>query len=89
MTGWAARGGGRRLRFFRLEVQRQKVYELAREIWDVYLKKARDKPREAVLEIQKCANMLSKLTKDLVELEAGKTLASDSVERTVDEVSFS
>ncbi|KHN87505.1 E3 ubiquitin-protein ligase HECTD1 [Toxocara canis] len=33
VTGWAARGGGRRLRF-RAEAQKAKLQELAKELWD-------------------------------------------------------
>ncbi|KAI3415824.1 Mib_herc2 protein [Globodera pallida] len=88
VTGWAARGGGRRLRYFRLEVQKQKVYELAREIWETYLKKARDQPREMVLEVQQCSNLLVKLTREIVSSEtegSSKTNAED-LKRKIDEV---
>nr|CAD2122828.1 unnamed protein product [Meloidogyne enterolobii] len=69
VTGWAARGGGRRLRYFRVEVQKQKVGELAKEIWENYLKEVCDRPREAVQEILKCCESLDKLANEIVEME--------------------
>ncbi|KAL3124758.1 hypothetical protein niasHT_001595 [Heterodera trifolii] len=84
VTGWAARGGGRRLRYFKLEVQKQKVYELAQEIWDAYLKKARDEPRELVLEVQKLSNLLYKLTKSIAKTEEKDSCANSTEElRTI------
>uniref|UniRef100_A0A915PQB4 E3 ubiquitin-protein ligase n=1 Tax=Setaria digitata TaxID=48799 RepID=A0A915PQB4_9BILA len=55
VTGWAARGGGRRLRF-RAETQKAKLREMAKEIWDNYLKEAQSKPRDALLELQKASS---------------------------------
>ena len=69
VTGWAARGGGPRLRHFRVEVQKQKVNELAKEIWELYLKEACDRPREVVLEIQKCSERLGTLASEIVNSE--------------------
>jgi hypothetical protein len=69
VTGWAARAGGRRLRYFRVEVQKQKVGELAKEIWECYLKEACNRPREAILEIQKCSEELGKVSAEIIALE--------------------
>lgn len=55
VTGWAARGGGRRLRF-RAETQKAKLQEMAKEIWDNYLKEAHSKPRDALVELQKASS---------------------------------
>ncbi|KAL3982231.1 HECT-domain (ubiquitin-transferase) family protein [Acanthocheilonema viteae] len=57
VTGWAARGGGRRLRF-RAETQKAKLQEMAKEIWDNYLKEAQAKPRDALVELQKASSTI-------------------------------
>ncbi|VDK47623.1 unnamed protein product [Anisakis simplex] len=57
VTGWAARGGGRRLRF-RAEAQKAKLQELAKELWDNYLKEARMRPRDALVQLQKASSSL-------------------------------
>ncbi|KAI6206878.1 HECT-type E3 ubiquitin transferase [Aphelenchoides besseyi] len=66
VTGWSARGGDRRLKF-RAEAQRQKIQELAKELWESHLKDARNKPRDVFVELrhvseelQKCVNECSK-----------------------------
>ncbi|KAI6211923.1 HECT-type E3 ubiquitin transferase [Aphelenchoides besseyi] len=66
VTGWSARGGDRRLKF-RAEAQRQKIQELAKELWESHLKDARNKPRDVFVELrhvseelQKCVNDCSK-----------------------------
>lgn len=43
---------------------------MAKEIWEIYLKEACDQPREAVLEIQKCAERLGRLSKEISEMKA-------------------
>lgn len=55
VTGWAARGGGRRLRF-RAETQKAKLQEMAKEILDNYLNEAQSKPRDALVELQKASS---------------------------------
>ncbi|CAG9534153.1 unnamed protein product [Cercopithifilaria johnstoni] len=60
VTGWAARGGGRRLRF-RAETQKAKLQEMAKEIWDNYLKEAQSKPREALVELQKASSTIKEI----------------------------
>ncbi|MFH4979391.1 hypothetical protein AB6A40_006100 [Gnathostoma spinigerum] len=57
VTGWAARGGGRRLRF-RAEAQKAKLQELAKELWEKYLREARAKPRDALVELRKAVDSL-------------------------------
>uniref|UniRef100_A0A0M3I707 E3 ubiquitin-protein ligase n=1 Tax=Ascaris lumbricoides TaxID=6252 RepID=A0A0M3I707_ASCLU len=57
VTGWAARGGGRRLRF-RAEAQKAKLQELAKELWENYMKEARSRPRDALVELQKASSSL-------------------------------
>lgn len=57
VTGWAARGGGRRLRF-RAETQRVKVRQLASEIWENYMKEAKAKPRDDLVALQNAASQI-------------------------------
>uniref|UniRef100_A0A914ZV22 E3 ubiquitin-protein ligase n=10 Tax=Parascaris univalens TaxID=6257 RepID=A0A914ZV22_PARUN len=57
VTGWAARGGGRRLRF-RAEAQKAKLQELAKELWENYMKEARSRPRDALVELQRASSSL-------------------------------
>lgn len=64
MTGWVARGGDRRLRF-RAEAQKQKVQELAKELYDVYLKETQNKPREVFVELQSAAVELLRRVREL------------------------
>jgi hypothetical protein len=74
VTGWAARGGGVRLRYFRTEMQKQKIGDLAKEIWECYLKESCG-PREAVLEIQKCSEKLECVSKAIIDVENGQNLS--------------
>ncbi|EFO28334.2 hypothetical protein LOAG_00153 [Loa loa] len=60
VTGWAARGGERRLRF-RAETQKAKLQEMAKEIWDNYLKEAQSKPRDALVELQKASSTVKEI----------------------------
>lgn len=64
VTGWAARGGGRRLRF-RAETQKAKLQEMAKEIWDNYLKEAHSKPRDALVELQKASSTVKVRVSDV------------------------
>lgn len=54
VTGWAARGDGRRLRF-RTEARKAKLQEMAKNLWENYIKEAQAKPRDALIELQKAA----------------------------------
>ncbi|MCP9265968.1 HECD1 [Dirofilaria immitis] len=54
VTGWTARGEGRNL-CFRAETQKAKLREMAKEIWNNYLKEAQSKPRDALVELQKAS----------------------------------
>lgn len=71
VTGWAARGGGRRVRF-RDKVQRQKLYALANELWENYLKKAKAKPRDSLILLQDDASKIIEFTSKISELEMSK-----------------
>ncbi|EJW84453.1 Hectd1 protein, partial [Wuchereria bancrofti] len=87
VTGWAARGGGRRLRF-RAETQKAKLQEMAKEIWDKYLKEAQSKPRDALVELQKASSTIKNICQQksgqlsahmLSELEAALKCMHSSV----------
>lgn len=62
VTGWAARGGERRLKF-RVEAQKQKIFELAKELWDRHLKEEHNKPREIFVELSALAQSLNESVK--------------------------
>jgi hypothetical protein len=64
VTGWAARGGGRRLKF-REEAHKQKLHDLAKEIWDGYMKEATMKPRGALVDLQDLGKKLGALVLDI------------------------
>lgn len=68
VTGWAARGGGRRIRF-QLETQRQKVKDLARDLWQQYLKEAKAKPRDALVELQKDSSIIQTCVEQILKFE--------------------
>lgn len=68
MTGWAAHGGGRRLKF-RIETQRQKIHELARELWEQYLKDGKMKPRDVLIELQKCSAFIELSVEKIIKYE--------------------
>uniref|UniRef100_A0A914XRQ8 E3 ubiquitin-protein ligase n=1 Tax=Plectus sambesii TaxID=2011161 RepID=A0A914XRQ8_9BILA len=68
VTGWTARGG-RRLRF-KVEAQKQKLADLARELWDGYLKEARGRPREALIRLKQAAAVLKKVGDQMVKADA-------------------
>uniref|UniRef100_A0A158Q903 E3 ubiquitin-protein ligase n=1 Tax=Elaeophora elaphi TaxID=1147741 RepID=A0A158Q903_9BILA len=87
VTGWAARGGGRRLRF-RAETQKAKLREMAKEIWDNYMKEAQSKPRDALVELQKASSTVKEICRQkngrlpehtLSELEAALKCMHSSV----------
>ncbi|KAK6110532.1 HECT-domain (ubiquitin-transferase) family protein [Brugia pahangi] len=87
VTGWAARGGGRRLRF-RAETQKAKLQEMAKEIWVKYLKEAQSKPRDALVELQKASSTIKNICQQkndqlsahmLSELEAALKCIHSSV----------
>lgn len=85
-TGWAARGGGHRLKF-RIENQRQKIHELARELWEQYLKEAKTKPRDVLIELQKCAAFLESNVDKIVKYEK-EGIFDLEFEKTVKKVGF-
>jgi hypothetical protein len=55
-------------------MQKQKIGDLAKEIWECYLKEACG-PREAVLEIQKCSEKLECISKAIIDAENGQNLS--------------
>ncbi|KAI6223048.1 HECT-type E3 ubiquitin transferase [Aphelenchoides fujianensis] len=63
VTGWAARGGDRRLKF-RSEAQRQKIHELAKDLWETHLKDARNKPRDVFVELRSVSEELQKCAEE-------------------------
>lgn len=70
-TGWATRSGGRRFRF-RAETQKAKLQEIAKEIWDNYLKEAQSKPREALVDLQKASCIVKVCVSMFVCMQANK-----------------
>lgn len=79
VTGWAARGGGRRLQF-RTEAQRQKIHDLAADVWENYLKEARTKPRDALLELQRASAHVEQFVKKL-EDDAESATSKENVQK--------
>ncbi|VDN22260.1 unnamed protein product [Gongylonema pulchrum] len=60
VTGWGARGGGRRVRFGFVS-KKDQLHELAKEIWNNYMKEARSKPRSALVELQKASSTVKEI----------------------------
>ncbi|KAK0408812.1 hypothetical protein QR680_004174 [Steinernema hermaphroditum] len=58
-TGWSLKGGNKRAKF-RSEGQRNRVQDLATEIWDSYLNEAKMKPREALVQLKDACKIVSK-----------------------------
>ncbi|CAD5227639.1 unnamed protein product [Bursaphelenchus xylophilus] len=80
VTGWAARGGERRLRF-RTEAQKQRINELAKELWNKHLKEARNKPREVFVQLRKAAEELSEITEICAQNQADQSRAGELAEK--------
>lgn len=78
VTGWAARGGGRRLRF-RAEAQKAKLQELAKELWENYLKEARSKPRDALIELQRASALVKQICKSSTAGSIGSRSMKDQL----------
>lgn len=53
---------------YRAETQRQKLHELAKELWDNYLKEAKTKPRDALVQLQQNASTIAFLTEKIYRL---------------------
>lgn len=51
---------------FKAEAQKQKVHDLAKDLWDNYLKQAKTKPRDALIELQNAAKFILDLLDSLL-----------------------
>lgn len=87
VTGWAARGGGRRLKF-RIETQRQKIHDLARELWEQYLKEAKTKPRDVLIKLQQSASFINIAVEKILKYEKEGMFSSEFSDTIVEVIYF-
>ncbi|CAD5221557.1 unnamed protein product [Bursaphelenchus okinawaensis] len=80
VTGWAARGGERRLKF-RTEAQKQRINELAKELWDKHLKEARNKPRDIFVQLRNASQELVDVTKLCAQNQADQSNFENLVDK--------
>jgi hypothetical protein len=68
-TGWISANRGVRKITLKSEYKRVKIHELAKEVFENYLKDAKSKPHQPFIELQECGNKIHSL---ISEIEADR-----------------